>query len=401
MRRRTRNGSVLTTMSIARPKLKFHTVPVPKAWLTISRRQPPCARPSGSGDCVDRGVGEIARHDRHGYRLDTRREHRDQRTWAFLCRARCQNEDRDVLVGLDELEQRFGRAALREYELADDAGEFIDVLGGGVDLPFGFLARLRPHDRLDPAPLLEIGSLCDAEERDATAGVLGPTRGEAHRHPAFFGLVDDDEELARSLADGLAHKPECCHHRGRSGKAPIAALRTPDIDDPRLAVETTVVFRRFALEPDAAHDGFRALIDSRGVTQHLGETTAVKTIFQSGASGFGRVALAPLRTVEPPHDLDAGLHGVTVKNRHDPTIAKKHVIGFADDGHTAKTQTVISIAIALKAGVALGARAHSVIVPHHLGVGTHACKIVAVVFAPRTKNKPRGPKDHSRIAFSR
>jgi hypothetical protein len=98
---------------------------------------------------------------------------------------------------------------LGDHELRDDPGKFVDRLGGGVDQGFGFLMRLVLHDLLDAAPLLEIGRLGDAEQRDAAAGVLGTARGEAHGDAAFRRLVDHDQEFARTVEGGLAHGRRC------------------------------------------------------------------------------------------------------------------------------------------------------------------------------------------------
>ena len=66
---------------------------------------------------------------------------------------------------------------------------------------------LVPHDLFDAAPLLEVGGLGDAEQRDAAAGMLGAARGKPQRHFAFGRLVDDDKEFARVIRGrgGTAH----------------------------------------------------------------------------------------------------------------------------------------------------------------------------------------------------
>jgi hypothetical protein len=73
-----------------------------------------------------------------------------------------------------------------------------------------------------------------------------------------------------------------------------------------------------ARHPELLHDSTRANVSDRRDRDDLVQLEHVETVSQDGPSAFGRISFAPMRHVQPPSDLDAGLKGRVVPGRREP-----------------------------------------------------------------------------------
>src|SRR5258705_10817680 len=165
----------------------------------------------------------MARHDGDWDREGSGRaaEAGDQGTRPLAVHAGREDQHRDVLVLVDELEDLLRGIALADDLFGRDAGDTVGPGRRARQHGARLLMRLGPHDVGNPEPLLiAVVGIDHAQHDDADADAGGPAAGEIERAVALRRIVDDNEKFR--LVAGLVTSPLTAH---RSSRGAAAAAR--------------------------------------------------------------------------------------------------------------------------------------------------------------------------------
>src|SRR6266446_4699306 len=165
---------------------------------------------------VELGIAQMARHDGDRDREGSGRtaEAGDQGARPLAVHAGRQDQHRDVLVLVDELEDLLRGIALADDLFRRDAGDTVGARARARQHGARLLMRLGPHDVGNPEPLLiAVVGIDHAQHDDADADAGGPAAGEIERAVALRRIVDDNEKFR--LVAGLVTSPLTAHRSSR------------------------------------------------------------------------------------------------------------------------------------------------------------------------------------------